>query len=123
LTSIFKPSHRAEENAPMTESASTYARPRSAWRDLRGVLVLNAVLLALLAAVTFGSRADAQNVSRSNYNMVAGNAAGANAAVVYIADAANAEMVVVTYNPQQKVLEGVGYTNFAADAARLSRPR
>ena len=96
------------------------ARPRS---RLRGLMALNAALLVILGAVTFGSTADAQVRSRGEYTMVAGNVKGANAAAVFIVDTVNQEMAVVAYNPQTKQLDGVGYANLAQDATRLVRSR
>lgn len=90
---------------------------------LRGLIALNAALVTILAAVTFGPGAEAQMRSRGNYTMVAGNAKNANAAVVYIVDSVNQEMVAVTYNNQNKALEGVGYANLAQDAVLGARGR
>jgi len=90
---------------------------------LRGLLALNAALLVILGAVTFGANAEAQFRSRGEYTMVAGNVKGANAAAVFIVDTVNQEMAVVAYNPQTKQLDGVGYANLAQDAARLVRSR
>ena len=91
--------------------------------SMRGLLALNAALLMILGAVTFGSGAEAQMRSRGEYTMVAGNAKGSAASVVYIVDTVNQEMAVVTYNTQTKTLDGVGYANLAQDAARLIRGR
>lgn len=93
---------------------------------MRGMLLLNAALLALLAAVVFGSSAGAQNPARGRgeYTMVTGGANGTNAGVVYIADVANQEMIAMLYNYNTKVMDGVGYRNLAADAAGIrNRPR
>jgi hypothetical protein len=90
---------------------------------LHKLLALNAGLLVLLGAVTFGSIALGQARGRGEYTMVAGGAQGSDAQVVYVIDVSNQEMVAVVFNPDQKTLEGVGYRNLAADAASLARAR
>ncbi len=93
--------------------------------SMRGMLLLNAAQLALLAAVTFGSSAGAQSArGRGEYTMVTGGANGTNAGIVYIADVANQEVIAMVYNNNTKVMDGVGYRNLAADAASIrNRPR
>jgi hypothetical protein len=91
---------------------------------LRGLLVLNVVLLALLALVTFGSGAGAQSArGRGEYTMVSGGANGTDAGIIYIVDVANQEMIAMTYNSNTKVLDGVGYRNLATDANNVVRSR
>ncbi len=88
------------------------------------LLALNGALLALLAAVTFGSSVDAQQGRRrGDYTMVAGGVKGANSSAVYIVDTVNQEMMAVTYNQQTKTLDGVGYHNLAVDAGIVLRGR
>ncbi len=93
---------------------------------MRGLLLLNVALLAVLAAVTFGSTAGAQQGGRGRgeYTMVTGGAMGTDAGVIYIADVQNQEMIAMQYNANTKVLDGVGYRNLAADGSnvRPSRP-
>ena len=92
--------------------------------DLRGLLLLNGVLLAVLAVVTFGSSAGAQAArGRGEYTMVSGGANGTDAGIIYIADVANQELIAMTYNGNTKVLDGVGYRNLATDAANVVRSR
>ncbi len=87
---------------------------------IRGAVIVNAALLALLAAVSLGPRAEAQRASgraRGDYTMVAGKIMGGNASVVYVLDANNQEMVALRWNESDKSLEGIGYRDLAADAA------
>jgi hypothetical protein len=84
---------------------------------------LNAALLAVLGIVAFGSAAGAQARGRGEYTMVAGGVPGTDSAALYIVDVANQEMIIMTYNQQTKVLDGVGYRNLAADAANAARGR
>ena len=107
--------------AASTSAVST-ARPRSV---LRGLLLLNAVLLIVLALVTFGSAVKAQPAprSRGEYTMVAGGGSGTDASIIWIADVANQELIAMTYDHNNRVLDGVGYRNLAADAASVVRGR
>ena len=90
--------------------------------NLRGLLVLNVLLLALLSAVTFGPAADAQSRARGQYTMAAGGVKGANSSAVYIVDVINQELMAVSYNQNTKRLDGLGYRNLAYDAqTRLGR--
>lgn len=89
-----------------------------------GLIVLNGVLLVLLALVTFGSSVDAQQArGRGEYTMVAGGGSGTDAAIIWIVDVANQEMIAMTFNHNTKVLDGVGYRNLAADATSVIRGR
>lgn len=93
-------------------------------RPTRGLLVLNAALLVLLAVVTFAPMADAQQGRAvGDYTMVAGGVNGSLGSVVYIVDAINQEMIAVTFDPSTRRLEGVGYRNLAVDANEWLRGR
>ena len=93
--------------------------------SLPGLIGLNAVLLAVLAVVTFGAAVKAQPAprGRGEYTMVAGGGSGTDAAIIWIVDVANQEMIAMTYNHNTTVLDGVGYRNLAADAAAVLRGR
>jgi hypothetical protein len=92
--------------------------------SLGALLALNAALVAILAAVAFSPAAIAQARSRGTYAMVAGGANNTQSSLVYIVDAVNQELVVVTYNGTTRTLDGITYRNLAADAADVgSRPR
>ncbi len=93
----------------------------AAGRGLRGLLALNAALLVVLGAVTFGQSAEAQIRPRGNYTMIAGGVNGSQSGAVYIVDTTSQELMVVTYEPNQKELLGVGYRNLAADLAGAGR--
>lgn len=88
---------------------------------LRGLVVLNLLLLTLLAAVTFGSKADAQVRQRGEYTMVGGGANGANAGIVYVVDTVNNQMIALTYDQTNKSLVGVGSRDLGRDAAQVGR--
>jgi hypothetical protein len=90
-------------------------------RDLRPLLALNAALLVVLAAVTFGSSADAQQRGRGDYTMVAGGVNGSQSSAVYIVDERNQELVAVTFDTSKRTLQGITYRNLAADAGVITR--
>lgn len=93
---------------------------------LRGLLLLNAALLGVLAAVTLSSsNAGAQSPTRGRgeYTMVAGGVNGTDASAIYIADVANQELIAMIYNNNTHVLDGVGYRNMAKDAVDVARNR
>ena len=85
--------------------------------SMRGLLLLNMVLLLVLGAVTFGARVHAQSRARGEYTMVAGGVMGTDADAVYIVDVTNQEMFAVMFDSNNKLLQGLGFRNLAADAA------
>ena len=89
----------------------------------KGLIALNAALVALLAVVTFAPAVKAQTKARGQYTMVAGGVNNSQSSVVYIADTVNQELMVVTYDPIGKRLDGIAYRNLAADAADFLRTR
>ena len=89
----------------------------------KGLIALNAALLVLLAAVTFAPAVNAQARARGQYAMVAGGVNNSQSSAVYIADTVNQELLVVTYDPIGKRLDGIAYRNLAADAADFLRTR
>lgn len=93
--------------------------PRGA--RLRGLLVLNAALLLVMAAVTFAPAAGAQaGRARGEYLMVSGYINGSEPQLVYIVDATNQQMVAVRYRQDLRVLEGLSARNLRADSAEIA---
>ena len=88
-----------------------------------GLLALNAALVALLAAVTFGPKVDGQARPRGEYTMVAGGVKGADSSAVFVVDTVNQEMMAITYNRQTKLVEGIAYRSLAEDVASVQRAR
>jgi hypothetical protein len=107
----------------MQNDESVKSRSAARVSPLRFLLALNAALLMILAAVTFGSAAQGQARGRGEYMMVAGGVQGAESNALYIIDVANQEMIVMVYNPNTRVLEGVGYRHLGSDAAAIQRAR
>lgn len=90
--------------------------------SMGGLLLLNAALLAVLAAVTFAPSVDAQQARpRGDYTMVAGPVPGMDGSAVYIVDSINQEMMVVAFSQGEQRLEGVSYRHLGRDAATLVR--
>ncbi len=94
-------------------------RPTARRTPLTAMLVLNAVLLGLLAVVTFAPTVTAQVRNRGLYTMVAGGANNTQSSAVYVIDAVNQEMIVLTYDAASRSLNGLAYRNLAADSADL----
>lgn len=83
------------------------------------LLILNAGLAVVLAAVALAPRADAQRAARArgDYTMVSGRTQGGSSNhAVYIIDASNQEVVALRWNDNTRGLEGLGYRDLAADA-------
>ena len=96
-------------------------RPSS---NIAALIALNAVLIGLLAAVTFAPSVSAQGRARGAFTMVAGGANNSQSSVVYIVDTVNQEMTVMTYDSASRTVRGIAYRNLAADAAnQLGRVR
>ena len=92
-------------------------------RNLKGLLLLNGLLIALLAAVTFAPTAEAQQRFRGKYAMVSGRAQGSPPYLLYILDQNSRQLVAVRYNVQQDLLEGMGYRDLVKDAATIRQNR
>jgi hypothetical protein len=88
-------------------------------RRRHGLIVLNAGLLVLLAAVTLASSAGAQRAggrAPGDYTMVSGKIQGGTGHAVFIVDVANQEMIAVRWNNGTKSLDGIGYRDLSLDA-------
>ena len=92
-------------------------------RNLKGLLLLNGLLIALLAAVTFAPTAEAQQRFRVKYAMVSGRAQGSTPYLLYILDQNSRQLVAVRYNVQQDLLEGMGYRDLVKDAVTIRQNR
>ncbi len=109
----------------MRSQQSTSSPRRRPSSNIAALIALNAVLIGLLAAVTFAPSVSAQSARvRGGYTMVAGGANNTQSSVVYIVDTVNQEMMVMTYESSTRTVKGIAYRNLAADAAnQLSRVR
>ena len=98
---------------------------RSQRTNIAALIALNAVLIGLLAAVTFAPSVSAQPArARGVFTMVAGGANNSQSSAVYIVDTVNQEMTVMTYDSADRSVKGIAYRNLAADAAtQLGRVR
>jgi hypothetical protein len=86
----------------------------------QGLVLLNAALLAGIAAVTFGPQAIAQNDRRrAQYVITAGTVKGTEVAAIWIIDETNQDLIALAWNSQQGQLDGLGYRDLVADAGTL----
>jgi hypothetical protein len=87
-------------------------------RKRRGLIALNGVLLAVLAAVVLAPASHAQRGvrARGDYTMIAGRMLGGNSHAVYVIDAANQEMIAIKWNDTTKSFDGIGYRDLQTDA-------
>ena len=92
-------------------------------RNLKGLILLNGLLIALLGAVTFAPAAEAQQRFRGKYAMVSGRAQGSTPYLLYILDQNSRQLVAVRYNVQQDLLEGMGYRDLVKDAVTIRQNR
>ena len=93
-------------------------------RSLKGLFIVNGLLLLALAAVTFGPSATAQQGRfRGNYTMVSGRAQGSSPYILYIIDQNSRELVAIRYDTPKRVVEGMGYADLIGDAAVVTKVR
>ncbi len=92
-------------------------------RSIKGLLVLNGLLVASVAAITFTPAADAQERFRGKYAMVAGRAQGSSPYILYIVDQNSRQLVAIRYDTSKRILEGMGYADLATDGATVRQNR
>jgi hypothetical protein len=89
----------------------------------RGLLILNASLLAALALLTWGPLAVGQNAqpgrARGDYTMVAGKTISGGPSAVYIVDSANQELVALRWDQAKQQMVGMGYRSLTGDARSI----
>lgn len=108
----------------MRSQRSSTSPPQRPSSNVPALIALNAVLLGVLAMVTFAPSVAAQARARGAYTMVAGGANNTQSSVVYIIDVVNQEMAAMTYDSASRSIKGLAYRNLAADAAnQLGRVR
>ena len=90
-------------------------------KAMPGLIVLNAALLLVLAAITFSSDLFAQSVSRGEYICVSGNIQGSNIPVTWILNQSTQELVAMSYDKQKRQFTGLGYRNITTDAQTGAR--
>lgn len=88
-------------------------------KNLKGLVLLNGLMLVVLAGMTFTPTADAQQRFRGKYAMVSGRSQGSVPYLLYIVDQNSRQMVAVRYNVQQNLLEGMGYADLVKDGASV----
>ena len=95
----------------------------SRWKGKRGLLALNAAMLASLAVLTWGPLAGAQNAAagraRGDYTMVAGKTNAGGASTVYLVDSSNQELVALRWDQGKQQMVGLGYRSLQGDARAI----
>ena len=109
----------------MRSQRTVRSRRRRPPSNIAALIALNAVLLGLLAAVTFAPSVSAEPArARGVFTMVAGGANNSQSSVVYIIDTVNQQMTAMTYDSASRSVKGLAYRDLAADAAnQLGRVR
>jgi hypothetical protein len=99
------------------------------------LIALNAALLAALAVATFTTSrpADAQTTLakpgeqagrlRGEYTMIPGKFQGGTASAIYIIDAANQELVALTWDRSNNRINPLGHRSLLDDSRYLTKPR
>ncbi len=109
--------------SPIPAPPSATPPRRSARVRVAALIAANAALLAALLFMRFGPVAQAQTRPRGDYAMVAGDAKGSDAQVIWVLDQVHEELVAVAWNASRQELVGVGFRSLAADAVGVSRGR
>ena len=95
--------------------------------SLAGLVLLNLVLLAALAIVTFGPEEPAfagdASAGRGEYVAVSGTIAGTKTPIIWIVNQASQELVAVQFDSQRDQLIGYGYRNLEQDAILVRNNR
>lgn len=85
-----------------------------------GLMMLNALLLAVLALVAFGpSSADARQAAgtRGQYTMLPSQVQGGKEHALYVIDATSMQLIALRYDIGRRELVPIGHRDLAADAA------
>ncbi|MFG0328873.1 MAG: hypothetical protein ACF8PN_03135 [Phycisphaerales bacterium] len=96
-------------------------------KQIRGLLALNAALLAALALVTMAPRANAKGegarTAAGNYVMAGGEVNGITSNAVYVFDQNSGVLVALVFERSTKRLKGIGVRDVMTDARRLGGDR
>lgn len=101
--------------------------PATTRRPVTGLIALNGILLAVLAAVSFGpgapdaSAEQARSRPRGYYTMVSAKAQGIPESAVIIVDSTNQQLVATRWDRSRRTLSGLGFRDLTADATRAPR--
>ena len=94
----------------------------------RRLVALNVGLLVVLGIVTLSGNASGQpgaggTRGRGDYTVVSGKYTGSTTNALYILDAANLELAVLSWDRNQNQLSIIGYRSVADDAKFQQQPR
>ena len=110
------------EEYAQDDSSSALSEPRRKRRffsGIRGLVVLNIVLLLVLGTIIFAPQTIAQMGSRSTYALISSHINGMQTDVVFILDTTSSEMIAISYNPQTNSIERLGYRRLSSDGSRV----
>jgi hypothetical protein len=100
------------------------------FRSRARLIGLNVALLGILALVSIGpgastgsAQSNAAARSRGEYTLLSGRVLGATANGIWILDAANQELIALSWDRARDRMEPIGYRNLSDDAKFLKRPR
>ena len=86
----------------------------------RALIMLNGGLLAVLACVCFapvaGGAEPKRHRPKGQYAMVSGKVQGVTESVLYVADAANEQLIALRYDRSRKSVQPIGYRDLLEDA-------
>jgi hypothetical protein len=93
-------------------------RKRRLFSGVRGLIVLNVVLLLVLGTIILAPQTIAQLGSRTTYALISSHVNGMQTDVVFILDTTSSEMIAISYNPQTNSIERLGYRRLSSDGTR-----
>ena len=123
---MSQPSPRPGIDAPVNQnspgdSLNALDKPRRKRRlfsGVRGLIVLNVVLLLVLGTIILAPQTIAQLGSRTTYALISSHVNGMQTDVVFILDTTSSEMIAISYNPQTNSIERLGYRRLSSDGTR-----
>ena len=124
---MSQPSPKTGIDPPIEEYAQTDSsnalgephRKRRLFSGVRGLIVLNIVLLLVLGTIIFAPQTIAQMGSRSTYALISSHINGMQTDVVFVLDTTSSEMIAISYNPQTNSIERLGYRRLSSDGSRV----
>jgi len=92
---------------------------------VRSLILLNAALLAALAAVSFVPSASANQARvKGQYSMVTGRVQGSTPDGIFLVDGSNMRLIAATWDVSRRTLDVIGLRDLRADSSSTqTRPR
>lgn len=98
-----------------------------AGRSKKHLLALNGLLVVVLALVTFAPGAEGRQAAAARsrapgqYAIISVQFQGATDRAMFIADAANEQLIALRWDRSRRSLDGIGFRDLKADAELASR--